>query len=124
MQNDFIERVNKANKQAFDTAKQIAELNASTFESVLTKQLTLANELATINARQAKIIAEYQDAPSAIEAQSALIQEIAEQAAGAARDTVELMSKTRAEYDELFQKSLKEAGDAVAEAQAAYGAAA
>lgn len=124
MQNDFIDRMSKANKQAFDTAKQVAELNASTFESVLTKQMTLANELAAINTKQAKIIAEYQDAPSAIEAQSALIQEIAEQAAGAARDTVELMNKMRTEYDELFQKSLKEAGDAVAEAQAAYGAAA
>lgn len=122
MQKDFVDNVTKANKKAFDTAKEVTDLNTSTFETVLNKQLELANQLAEINAKQAKIIAEFKDAPSAFEAQSALFQEITEQAAGNTREAVELLNKTRAAYDKLFQKSVKEANDAVKKAQSSAAA--
>lgn len=122
MQKDFVDNVTKANKKAFDTAKEVTDLNTSTFETVLNKQLELANQLAEINARQAKIVAEFKDAPSAFEAQSALFQEITEQAAGNTREAVELLNKTRAAYDKLFQKSVKEANDVVKKAQSSAAA--
>lgn len=122
MQKDFVDNVTKANKKAFDTAKEVTDLNTSTFETVLNKQLELANQLAEINAKQAKIVAEFKDAPSAFEAQSALFQEITEQAAGNTREAVELLNKTRAAYDKLFQKSVKEANDAVKKAQSSAAA--
>lgn len=122
MQKDFVDNVTKANKKAFDTAKEVTDLNTSTFETVLNKQLELANQLAEINAKQAKIIAEFKDAPSAFEAQSTLFQEITEQAAGNTREAVELLNKTRAAYDKLFQKSVKEANDAVKKAQSSASA--
>ncbi len=122
MQKDFVDNVTKANKKAFDTAKEVTDLNTSTFETVLNKQLELANQLAEINAKQAKIVAEFKDAPSAFEAQSALFQEITEQAAGNTREAVELLNKTRAAYDKLFQKSVKEANDAVKKAQTSTAA--
>lgn len=122
MQKDFVDNVTKANKKAFDTAKEVTDLNTSTFETVLNKQLELANQLAEINAKQAKIVAEFKDAPSAFEAQSALFQEITEQAAGNTREAVELLNKTRAAYDKLFQKSVKETNDAVKKAQSSAAA--
>lgn len=124
MQKEFVDSVNEANKKALDTAREVTDLNTSTFEAVLNKQLEMANQLAGINARQAKIMAEYTDAPSAFQAQSVLIQEVTEQVAGNARDAVELLNKTRTAYDELFQKGLKDAADAVKKAQSSYNAAA
>lgn len=117
MQKEFVDNVTKANKKAFDSAKEVTDLNTSTFETLLNKQLELANQLAEINAKQVKIIAGYKDAPSALEAQSGLMQEITEQAAGNTREAVELLNKTRAAYDKLFQKGLKDANDAVKQAQ-------
>lgn len=117
MQKEFVDNVTKANKKAFDAAREVTDLNTSTFETVLKKQLELANQLAEINAKQAKIIAEFKDAPSAFQAQSALFEEITEQAAGNARDTVELLNNTRTAYDKLFQKGIKDATDAVKQAQ-------
>lgn len=117
MQKDFVDNVSQANKKAFDAAKEVTDLNVSTFESVLNKQLEIANQLAAINAEQARIFAEFKDGPSAFQAQSTLVQEITEQAAGNARDTVELLNKTRTAYDKLFQKGLKNATDAVKNTQ-------
>lgn len=124
MQKEFVDNVTKANKKAFDTAKEVTDLNTKTFETVLGKQMELANQLVDFNAKQAKIIAEYKDAPSALQAQSALFQEITEQAAGNAREAVELLNKTRTAYDKLFQKGLKDANAAVKKAQASHNAAA
>lgn len=117
MQNEFIDTVNKAGKQAFDAAQEVSALNASTFETVLEKQLQFANQMMALNAKQAKIIAEYKDAPSAFEAQSTLVQEIGEQVAGNTRDIAELLNKTRTAYDKLFQKSLKDSAEAMKKAQ-------
>ena len=124
MQKDFVDNMSKANKKAFDTAKELTELNASTFGILLDKQLEIANQLAEVNAKQARIFAEYKDAPSAFQAQSVLVREITEQAAGNARDVVELLNKSRDAYDKLFQKGLKDAADAVKKVQASYNAAA
>ena len=123
MQDRFVDNLNAANQKAFDTAREVADLNASTFETVLNKQLEITKQLAAINAKQAKIIVEYKDAPTALEAQSALIQEITEQAAGNARDAVELLTTTRSAYDKLLQKSLEDATDAVSKAQSGYNTA-
>lgn len=124
MQKDFVDNVTKANKKAFDTAREMTDLNTSTFETVLSKQMELANQFVEFNARQAKIFAEYKDAPSALQAQSALFQEITEQASSNAREAVELLNKTRTAYDKLLQKGLNDASDAVKKAQASYNAAA
>lgn len=124
MQKEFVDNVTKANKKAFDTAKKMTDLNTSTFETMLNKQMELANQFVDFNTRQAKIFAEYKDAPSALQAQSALFQEITEQTAGNARETVELLNETRTAYDKLFQKGLKDANDAVKKAQSSYNAAA
>lgn len=124
MQNEFVDNVTKANKKAFDAAREVTDLNTSTFQSLLSKQLELVNQFAEINAKQARILAEYKDAPSAFQAQSALFQEVTEQAAGNTRDAVELLNKTRTAYDKLFQKGLKDAGEAVKKAQASTGKAA
>jgi phasin family protein len=117
MQNEFIDTVNKAGKQAFDAAQEVSALNASTFETVLEKQLQFANQMMALNAKQAKIIAEYKDAPSAFEAQSTLVQEIGEQVAGNARDIAEPLNKTRTAYDKLFQKGLKDSAEVMKKAQ-------
>jgi phasin family protein len=122
MQKQYVDNVTKANKKAFDAAREVVDLNSSTLETMLSKQLELANQLAEINARQAKILAEFKDAPTAFQAQSALVQEIAEQAAGNTRDAFELLNKSRAAYDKLFQKGLKSAADSIKEAQAGFNA--
>lgn len=124
MQNEFIDSVNQAGEKALNAVNEVAALNASIFKTVLDKQLEIANQFADINAKQARIIAEFKDAPGAFEAQTALIKEITEQSAGNARDAVELLEKTRAAYDRLFEKGLKDATDAVKEAQHRYNAAA
>lgn len=124
MQKEFVDNVTKANKKAFDTAKEMTELNTKTFETVLGKQMELANQLVDFNTKQAKIIAEYKDAPSALQAQSTLFQEITERAAVNAREAVELLNETRTAYDKLFQKGLKDANAAVKKAQSSHKAAA
>lgn len=124
MQKEFIDNANKAGKQAFDAAKEVSALNASAFETVLAKQLEIANQLMAVNTKQAKIFSDYKDAPSAFEAQSALIREITEQAAGNTRDMMEIMNKTRDAYDKFFQKSLKETTDTVKKTQASLNRAA
>lgn len=124
MNQDIIETMNKAGKQAFDAAKEVSALNASTFETVLEKQIEIANQIVALNTKQAKIVAEFKDAPSAFQAQAALIQEITEQAADNARDLVEIINKTRVAYDKFFQKGLKETTEAVKKARAGVNLAA
>lgn len=124
MQKEFVDNVTQANRKAFDTAKEMTDLNTRTFETVLGKQMELANQLVDFNTKQAKIIAEYKDAPSALQAQSALFQEITERAAGNAREAVELLNETRTAYDKLFQKGLKDANAAVKKAQSSHKTAA
>lgn len=124
MQKEFFDSVNTAGKQAFDAAQEVTALNASTFQTVLEKQLEIAGQIAAFNARQADIITGYKDAPSAVKAQSALAQEITEQAAANTRETVEILNKTRTAYDKLFQKSFKAANATVKKAQDSINAAA
>jgi len=124
MQKEFFDNVNKAGKQALNTAKEVNALNTSTFETVLDKQLEIANRFVALNAKQTQIVSEYKDVPSAFQAQSTLFKEFTEQAAANARETVELMNKTREAYDKLFQKSLKNAGETVKKAQASSNKAA
>lgn len=119
MNQDFVETVNQAGKQAFEAAKEVSALNASTLETVLEKQLEIANQMVALNAKQARIVAEFKDVPSAFKAQSDLVREITEQAAGNARDLVEMLNKTRSAYDKLFQKGFKSTTEAVKKAQAA-----
>lgn len=118
MQNEFIDNVNKAGKQAFDAAKEITALNSSTFETLLDKQVEIANQFVALSNKQAKIFSEFKDAPSAFQAQSELAKEVSEQIAGNARDAMEIVNKTRAAYDKLFQKGMKEATNAAQKAQA------
>jgi len=122
MQKEFTDSVNTANKKAFEAAKEVTDLNTSTFETLLNKQLEIANQLADINTKQARIFAESKDVPSAFQAQSALVQEITEQAASNARDAVALLNKTRTAYDKLFQKGIKDASEAASKAQSSYNA--
>jgi phasin family protein len=124
MQKEFIDNVNKAGKQAYDAAKEVTALNASTFETLLEKQLEITNQFVALSSKQAQILSEVKDAPSAFQAQTALFKEISEQAAGNARDAVEILNKTRAAYDKLFQKGLKEATSAAEKAQASFNQAA
>lgn len=123
MQKEFIDNVNQASKQASEAAKEITALNTSTFESILDKQLELANQFVALGTKQSQIAAEIKDVPSAFQAQSALFQELTEQAASNARETVELVNKTRDAYDKLFQKGLKDAGKAAKKAQASHATA-
>lgn len=119
MQNEFIDNVNKAGKQAYDAAQEVSALNSSAFETLLAKQIEIANQFVAVSNKQAKIFSEFKDAPSAFQAQSDLVKEVSEQAANNARDTVEIMNKTRAAYDKLFQKGLKEATDVAKKAKVA-----
>jgi len=119
MQKEFIDNVNKANKQAFDAAKEVSALNTSTFEVLLDKQMEIADQFVALSDKQARIISEFKDAPSAFKAQSELVKEISEQFAGNARDAVEIVNKTRTAYDKLFQKGLKDATAAAKKVQAA-----
>lgn len=118
MQKEFIDTVNKAGKQAYEVAKEVTAINTSVFETVLEKQLEIANQIADLGSKQARIISEFKDVPSAFKAQSALIQETTDQAAGNAREAVEILNKVRASYDKLFQKGLKEANEVAKKAQA------
>lgn len=122
MQKDFANDMSKASKKAMDTAREATDLNNSTLQTVLSKQLELVNQFASINARQMQILTEYKDVPSALQAQTALVQEITEQAAGNAREAVELVNKTRTAYEKLVQKGVKETTDAVNKAQASFSA--
>ena len=124
MQKEFLDTVNNAGKQAYAAAKEVSAVNTSTFETVLEKQLEIANQIVELGAKQARIISEFKDVPSAFKAQSALIQESTEQAASNARDAVEILNKVRSAYDKLFQKGLKEATDTAKKAQANLGTAA
>lgn len=123
MQKEFVDNVNQASKQAFEAAKEITALNTSTFESIMDKQLEMANQFMALGTKQSQIAAEIKDVPSAFQAQSALFQELTEQGASNAREAVALANKTRDAYDKLFQKGLNDAGKAVKKAQADFTAA-
>jgi len=118
MQKEFLDTVNNAGKQAYEAAKEVTAVNASTFETVLEKQLEIANQIVELGSKQARIISEFKDVPSAFKAQTALIQESADQAVSNARDAMEIVNKVRGAYDKLFQKGLKDATDAAKKAQA------
>lgn len=109
MSNDIIEAANKAGQAAFEAAKEVAEINNATLDTLVEKQLAFASQVVDFGVKQIKLVTEAKDATSAVKAQVALVEDAAGQALNNARDLVDLANKTRVAYDKLVDKNVKSA---------------
>ena len=109
MQNEIFEAANKAGEAAYAAAKEIAALNVATIETLVEKQFEVVNQAVDLGVKQVKLTTGAKDARTALQAQVDLVEDAAEQVLENVRDLVAIANKTRAAYDKLLDKNIKDA---------------
>ncbi len=113
MQNQTLEAATKAIETAYETTKEIVEINASAMSSLLEKQLEVMGQALDFGVKQAKLLEQTKDLKSALAAQTELVGTAAEQAMENVRDVVKIANQTRQAYDDIFKEGVQQAVSAV-----------
>ncbi len=113
MQKQVLEAVNNAVETAYAASKEVIDINTNAVESLIEKQLDVLSQTVDFGVKQAKLVGEVKDVKAALSAQTQLMESVAEQAVENVRDVMAIANKTRAAYDKLVNKGVKEAVAAI-----------
>ncbi len=113
MQKQALDTVQNAVETAYETTKQVVDINAAAWEGLIEKQLEVMNQVVDLGVKQFKLLGEARDVKTTLAAQTGLVENAAEQAMANVRDVVKIANETRAAYDKLVNKGVQEAVAAV-----------
>ncbi len=109
MPKQAFDTVQNAVETAYATTKQVVDINANAWESLVEKQLEVMNQVVDFSVKQFKLLGEAKDVKSTLAAHTGLVETAAEQAMGNVRDVVKIANETRSAYDKLVNKGVQEA---------------
>jgi phasin family protein len=113
MQKQALDTVQNAVETAYETTKQVADINAAAWESLIEKQLEVMNQVVDFGVKQYKLLGEVKDVKTTLAAQTGLVETAAEQAMTNVRDVVRIANDARTAYDKLVNKGVQDAVAAV-----------
>jgi phasin family protein len=113
MQKQTLDAVQNAVETAYETTKQVVDINAAAWESLIEKQLEVMNQVVDFGVKQYKLLGEVKDVKTTLAAQTGLVETAAEQAMTNVRDVVRIANDARTAYDKLVNKGVQVAVAAV-----------
>jgi len=122
MTNDVFETVSKMTQQTLENWKKLGETNLKIGEKLLAEQVELTSALFEITARNAEEAAKTKDVKEIASMQAELAQETGKLLVDSARSCADIIAEAGKVYNQLFETTLKTAGnDYVAAAKTAKG---
>lgn len=109
MHQELFNLFNQFNQQAYDTTRELTEINARTFGRLADKQVELANVTLDGVVRQAELVREAKDTNNYFKDQAALTRQYGEKVTKAVRESLEIVNQARDEYVQWTEKSVQEA---------------
>jgi len=109
MQEEFFNFVNRCNRNAFDATKQLAEINAHTYEKLVQSQIKVAGLYLEGGARQVELVRDFKDPAGYMAAQGELAKQYAETVLSVTKENLGVMAEARNELKEWFEKGVAQA---------------
>jgi len=121
MQNEVFETLNKLTQQSLENWKKIGEANLKIGEKLLQEQIDLTTTLVEVTSRGAEEAAQTKDVKEIAALQAELAQECGKTILESARSCADIVSEAGKVYNDLFETSMKAAGNNFAPAKAGKG---
>lgn len=111
MTNEVFETVSKLTQQTLENWKKFGETNLKIGEKLLAEQVELTSALFEITARNAEEAAKTKDVKDIASMQAELAQETGKLLVDSARSCADIMAEAGKVYNQLFETTLKSAGN-------------
>jgi len=124
--NETFELMNKSANEGYTNLRKLAEINMNTWEQLAAKQMAVMNLCFEATTKQVDLLKEAKRADELVGPQAELARDLGEKLVESNKEVMEILSKTRDEYQDLAESSveqakaqLNEAAEVVKQAQAA-----
>lgn len=113
MQKDFLKQLNSYQQAAYEATKQLADINAHTYEKLIEQQFAVIGScMERLNKQtQPKDVHETKEVADYLQTQGELVKECAEKSVAAGKETMEILTKARDELADWAEKGLDKAKD-------------
>jgi len=107
MTTDYIKTVTEYNKQAYESLKDLAEINKKSLEQIAEQQLALFSLLVDSNSKYLETVSKAKGYKELLSAQSELTADFSGKALGIARNTTDILTESKDEVSSWVEKQAK-----------------
>lgn len=107
--NETFELVNKSATLGYDNLRKVAEINMNAWEQLVAAQMSVMNTCFDTTAKQVDMLKTVKRMDELVSQQSELARELSEKLVESNKEVIEIMSKTRDEYQELAEAGVEQA---------------
>jgi phasin family protein len=97
MQNEMLDAMTSLNKSAYESMKQLMEINARAMTKLTEKQMGVFAACMNRGVEQMEIVRDAKDYPAYLSKQTALLKACGEEAVDSSKSMVDILTKTRDE---------------------------
>lgn len=116
MQEEFFNFVNRFNQNVFDATKQLAEINAQTYEKLVQNQIKVAGLYMEGGAKQAELVRDFKDVAGYMASQGEIATGYADTVLTVTKENFDAMAEARGELKELFERGVAQTAATAASA--------
>ena len=109
MQKDLFEQWNKFGKTAYDSFKQLAEINTSVYEKLTEQQMEALNVYMETGAKQVSLLSESKGYQDLLSGQTTLANEANEKLLSVARNMASILTDSKNEITSWVEKGIESA---------------
>ena len=114
--NETFELLTKSTDEGYANLRKLAEINMNTWEQLVAKQMAVMNVCFENTSKQAELLKEAKRVDELVEKQTELARELSEKLAESNKEVIEVLNKTRDEYQGLAESSVEQAKSSLMEA--------
>ena len=123
MQKDLFEQWNKFGKTAYDSFKELAEINTSVYEKLTEQQMEALNVYMETGAKQVSLLSESKGYQDLLSGQASLANEANEKLLSVARNVAGILTDSKNEITSWVEKGIESAVTPIVKAAPAKKAA-
>lgn len=114
--NETFELLTKSTDEGYANLRKLAEINMNTWEQLVAKQMAVMNVCFENTSKQAELLKDAKRVDELVEKQTELARELSEKLAESNKEVIEVLNKTRDEYQGLAESSVEQAKSSLMEA--------
>jgi len=114
--NETFELLTKSTDEGYANLRKLAEINMNTWEQLVAKQMAVMNLCFENTSKQAELLKEAKRVDELVAKQTELARELSEKLAESNKEVIEVLNKTRDEYQGLAESSVEQAKSRLMEA--------
>jgi phasin family protein len=114
--NETFELLTKSTDEGYANLRKLAEINMNTWEQLVAKQMAVMNLCYENTSKQAELLKEAKRADELVGQQTELARDLSEKLVESNKEVVEILNKTRDEYQGLAESSVEQAKTRLSEA--------